>query len=277
MRNLTGVLIAFLMLFLAACSTVPYTKRSRVKLAISKQQEIEIGNKAWNEFKRSCRETDILSYNMALKRVARNIIAVTKHSEDEWDFMVVDSRTVNAFALPGGKVAIYKGLFKIVDNDAELAMVVAHECAHIIARHSAERITHNMMQQTLGKGLEVALDSRKTSRKDDIIKAYGTVSQLGVNLPYSRTQEYEADFIGLILVSEAGYSPEAAINFFRKLDRISKTQKLWAFFSTHPLTEDRIKNLEEKLSQIKQKYRSAPIQRGLGQIHGPDLSLGKIR
>jgi predicted Zn-dependent protease len=265
------------MLLLAACSTVPYTNRSRVKLAISKQQEIEIGNKAWDEFRRSNRETNVLSYITALNRVSSNIIAVTKYSGDEWDFMVVDSRTVNAFALPGGKVAVYMGLFKIIDNDAELAMVVAHEMGHVIARHSAERITHNMLQQTVGKGLEVALDAKGISRKTDIVTAYGTLSQLGVNLPYSRTQEYEADTIGLILVTQAGYSPEAAINFFRKLDRISKGQKLWAFFSTHPLTEDRIENLNKDIGKARQRYESAKFHRGLGQIHGPDLSLGRIR
>ena len=277
MRKLLLILSAFSMLFLAACSTVPYTKRSRVKLAISKQQGIEIGNKAWKEFKRSNRKADILSYTMALNRVAGNILAVSESSEYEWDFMVVDSRTVNAFALPGGKVAIYKGLFKIIDNDAELAMVVAHEMGHVIARHSAERITHSIIQQGLGKGLEIALDAKNVSRKTDIVNAYGTLSQLGVNLPYSRTQEYEADTIGLILIAKAGYSPAAAINFFRKLDRISKGQKLWAFFSTHPLTEDRINNLKEKLSQAKKLYLSSKYNRGLGKIHGPDLTLGKIR
>jgi predicted Zn-dependent protease len=134
-----------------------------------------------------------------------------------------------------------------------------------------------MLQQTVGKGLEVALDAKGISRKTDIVMAYGTLSQLGVNLPYSRTQEYEADTIGLILVTKAGYSPEAAINFFRKLDRISKGQKLWAFFSTHPLTADRLENLNKDLGKARQRYESAKFHRGLGQIHGPDITLGKIR
>ena len=277
MRKIILILSAFSLMLLTACSTVPYTKRSRVKLAVSKQQEIAIGNKAWDEFKRSNRETDTLTYTIALNRVARNIIAVADSPEYEWDFMVVESRTINAFALPGGKVAIYKALFKIIDNDAELAMVVAHECGHIIARHSAERITHNVIQQSLGKGLEVALDAKGVSRKTDIVKAYGALNQLGVNLPYSRTQEYEADTIGLILLAKAGYSPAAAINFFRKLDRISKGQKIWAFFSTHPLTEDRINNLKKNLPKAQKLYFSSKYTRGLGKIHGPDLSLGKIR
>lgn len=264
------------MLLLAACSTVPYSKRTRIKLAVSKQQELEMGRKAWKEFKSSNSEFGVLSYRLALRRVAKNLIAVTKHTGEEWDFMVVDSRIINAFCLPGGKIAIYSALFSIVDNDAELAMVVAHEMAHAIARHTAERITHDILQQGIAEGVGELLDSSTIKNKTEILKAYDTVSELGVNLPYSRTHEYEADSIGLILVAEAGYSPEAAINFFRKFDRISKTQKFWGFLSTHPLTEDRTKNLLEKLTKAKEIYQSAPHKRGFGQIHGPDLGIVKI-
>jgi metalloendopeptidase OMA1, mitochondrial len=247
---------------ITGCSTVPYSGRTRVALMVSETEERQLGLNAWNEIKKKERVSNNQQYNEALTRVGRNLAKAIKQPGFNWEFVVFDSATPNAFCLPGGKVGVYSGLFKYTANDAELASVVGHEIAHAIARHGGERMTNAMIQQGLAKGVELSTENNQLA-----MTAYGMASNVGAMLPYSRTHEYEADYLGLIFLAKAGYSPREALKFWKKFGALSKISVLEEFFSTHPAGDNRIEELQKKLPEAEKIYQKAPIKRGLGKTY----------
>lgn len=241
----------------AGCRSVPVTGRTQLMLSTS-GSENEMGLEAYNEYKAKYKRSSSTVYNQALERCGKAIAKVSGQDDFQWEFVVLDTDEQNAFCLPGGKVAVYRGLMDIMKNEAELACVVAHEAGHAIARHGGERISWGYIQKLGAIGVALGFNDETF---DNI---YGTGTELGVMLPFSRSNEYEADFIGLILMAKAGYDPQAAVRFWSRFSN-GKTAT-WAekLTSTHPCDADRIQNLKDNMAQAEAEYRKAAVKRGSG-------------
>ena len=148
----------------------------------------------------------------------------------------------------------------VMNNEAELACIVAHEAAHAIARHGGERMSWGYLQKLGAIGVALGFNN------DTLNQIYGTGTQLGVILPFSRSNEYEADLIGLILMAKAGYNPEAAINFWTRFSQGKTVSWTDSVTSTHPCDADRIRNFHDHLYLAEEEYRNAGFKKGFGQI-----------
>jgi metalloendopeptidase OMA1, mitochondrial len=181
----------------------------------------------------------------------------------QWEFVVFDNKEPNAFALPGGKVGVHSGLLPVAKTEAGLATVIGHEIAHATARHGAERMSRQMVlaggQELLAAGVGGSLDP---GTQQLALMAYGVGATVGVELPFSRAQELEADRIGLTYMARAGYDPAEAIQFwerFRQLDKGGGGTP--AFLRTHPLDDARIKQLRKWLPEAREEFLRSSLQR----------------
>lgn len=173
----------------------------------------------------------------------------------QWEFNVInDPKMVNAWCMPGGKVAFYTGILPVCQDDAGIAVVMGHEVAHAIAKHGNERMTLGLMQQMGGLALSVAVSQKPEQTQNLFMSAYGLGSNVGVMLPFSRTHESEADRLGLIFMAMAGYNPEVAPKFWERMSQGGGAQPP-EFLSTHPAHETRVKNLNSYMAEAKKYYR----------------------
>src|SRR5262249_2188471 len=156
-----------------------------------------------------------------------------------WEFVVFDSPEANAFCLPGGKVGVYTGILPITQTDAGLATVLGHEIGHAVAHHGASRMSEAMLTQAGGQALGATLSSADPKVQGAAALAYGLGAKVGVELPYSRSQESEADHIGLVYMARAGYDPKEAVGFWERFMAYNKQQGGGgpAFLRTHPVDE----------------------------------------
>ncbi len=193
-----------------------------------------------------------------VERVGKRIAAVADRPQFNWEFHTIPSAELNAFCLPGGKVFVYTALLDLTQgNDNELAAVMGHEIAHAVARHGAERMSQTQLaafgQHAANLGVTAATGSAEAGQ--NLGKGVGTLAQLGFLLPYSRSHETEADTIGVILAAKAGYDPRAAISFWRKMAGTNKGKEPPALLSTHPLNEQRIRDLEAAMPKAMEYYK----------------------
>jgi predicted Zn-dependent protease len=195
-----------------------------------------------------------------VQRAGQRIAAVANLPNAQWEFVVFESPEANAWCLPGGKVGVYTGILPITKDEAGLATVIGHEVAHATAHHGAERMSEQMAAQA-GGSVVGALESDKSAQTQALVgKAYGVVSQVGVLLPFSRKQEAEADYIGLLYMARAGYDPAAAVAFwerFAKYNRQHGGSQGLSFLRTHPLDEQRIQALKAELPKARAEYDKA--------------------
>ncbi len=245
------------------CRTAPISGRKQV-IMIPEQQEIEMGRQAYEEVLAEEKLSTNRHYIEMVNRVGKRIAAVSGKDDYDWEFRVISSPTMNAFALPGGKVAIYEGIMPICENEAGLAVVMSHEIAHALARHGGERMTQQSIVNGLGRVVEYASRNREQKKRDRIRALYGIGTQYGFTLPYSRKQESEADQIGLMLMARAGYDPTEAPRFWRRFSQ-QNGEKPPEFMSTHPSDEHRAADLQAMLPEAYKEYESAPEQYALGQ------------
>lgn len=197
-------------------------------------------------------------YNAMVNRVGERIayVAAPDMPNAQWEFVVFDDDDqINAFAMPGGKVAVYTGLFKIVQSDADLAVVIGHEVAHVAAGHGNERVSQQMLAAGGALALQFGTRDMSSSERQLIMAAYGAGATLGVVLPYSRYHESEADEIGLIYAAEAGYDPRAAIGFWERMEA-QKSGAPPEFLSTHPSGSTRIRKLNELMPKAVDVYQN---------------------
>jgi predicted Zn-dependent protease len=173
----------------------------------------------------------------------------------KWEFNTVDSKEVNAWCMPGGKVVVYTGLLPVTQNEKALAIVMGHEIAHSIAKHGNERMSQAMVQQMGGMALEVALAQKPKETQDLFLQSYGIGSQVGAMLPWSRQQETEADKFGLIFAAMAGYDPQEAIPFWQRMSTASGANPP-EFLSTHPSDETRIRKLKQFMPEALKYYHA---------------------
>ncbi|MGH7166568.1 MAG: M48 family metallopeptidase [Nitrospiraceae bacterium] len=252
----------------AACATNPYTERGQL-LLVSTDYERQLGVQAYQEvlkdpkvrLSQDPKEVD------PVKRVADRIIAAANRSKYdeiaqrfEWQVSVIkDDKTKNAFALPGGKIAVYTGIFPIAKNEAGLAAIMGHEVTHALARHGAERMSQGILAQVGLIGATVALETQgagsDTSRA--AMAALGLGTQVGVLLPFSRKHESEADYIGLLFAAQAGYDPQEAVRVWERMEQAGGGEPS-EFISTHPSHGTRIKQLREWMPEALSIYAQAP-------------------
>lgn len=168
-----------------------------------------------------------------------------------WEYKLVESKEVNAWCLPGGKIVFYSAILPICKDDAGMAAVMGHEVAHALANHGAQRMSAGILQQA-GAGLVgVAVDAKSNQEKQLWMTAYGGITQYGGMLPFNRSHESEADKIGLILMSIAGYDPMTAISFWERMSANSGGKSQPEFLSTHPSDATRIQNLKKLIPEAK--------------------------
>jgi metalloendopeptidase OMA1, mitochondrial len=255
----SSVVALVLALGLAACSTVPETGRRQLNL-LSPGQEMELGLTAFDQMKQEMPISKDPAANDLVQTVGQRISAVADLPGAQWEFFVFESEQANAFCLPGGKVGIYTGILPITLNEAGLATVIGHEVAHAVARHGAERVSEALLLQTGGGILGASLSGSDPAVQTAAATAYGLGTALGRELPHSRRQESEADYIGLLYMARAGYDPEEAVRFwerFAEVNRHSGGATPW-FLRTHPLDEDRIARLESWMPEAKAQFQPHP-------------------
>ena len=252
-----SISIAFLF---TGCGTVPITGRSQLNL-MSPGQEMQLGLTSFEETKKQVPISKDAQANAMVQRVGQKIAAVaTKDMPDaKWEFVVFESKEANAFCLPGGKVGVYTGILPITKDDAGLATVLGHEIAHAVARHGGERMSQAMVIQGGGSLLGLGLQNTDPRWQAVAQLAYGYGTKVGAELPHSRGQESEADHIGLIYMTRAGYAPEAAVDFWKRFGEFNKQRggdTPW-FLRTHPLDETRVKQLEGWIPEAKSRANTA--------------------
>lgn len=237
---------------LAACQSAPVTGRSQLIL-LPESQDAGMGLQAYQQIKQQERVSRDPELNRRVEEIGRRIAAVSGQSDWDWQFTVFENDEPNAFALPGGKVGVYTGLFKVAKNDAQLATVLAHEVGHAIARHGAERMSQGVLAQLGGVAVGAATGNQA------YVDAYTQLATLGVILPYSRTQESEADEIGLMLMAEAGYDPREAVKLWQNFEALGG-ERPPEFLSTHPAEGTRIERLRALMPKALEVYERSPAR-----------------
>ena len=262
------IVVPILAFQFVGCATNPYTKRWQL-LLIPQSYETRLGAQAYQDVLSDPKLTvsQDPTENDPVQRVSAGIIEAAKNSkygesakQFQWDVTVIkDDKTKNAFALPGGKIAVYTGIFPVADNEAGLAAIIGHEVVHALARHGSERMSQGVLAQVGLVGASIALQTQGFSplTSQAAMSALGVGAKVGVLLPYSRAHESEADYIGLLLAAEAGYDPQEAVRVWERMQRLSSGQHPQEFLSTHPGHETRIKRLTEKMPEALALYQQA--------------------
>ncbi|MEM6912296.1 MAG: M48 family metallopeptidase [Verrucomicrobiota bacterium] len=244
---------------LLACTTVQDTGRKQLILTPA-SQENKMGVSQFNNYKKSKRVSSNASYNGRLRSVARRLepIFQRRMPGSQWEFVVFEDQTPNAFALPGGKVGIHTGMFQLVQNDAQLAAVIGHEVGHVVARHGGERMTSQLLGAAATILTGVAMRDAAATQRNTTVAAVGAASTLGV-LRFSRSQELEADQLGALYMAQAGYDPRQSIELWKRMaayrQRAGGGKKVPAYFSTHPSDEQRIQRLRAFMPEAMAQWR----------------------
>lgn len=256
------LLTTALLTLLVACATVPYTGRSQLIL-LSGPEEMKLGADAYKQTLAKAKLVKDPQVVGLVRSVGERIAAVSDRRDFQWEFNVIDDdKQANAFALPGGKVAVYTGLFKVARDTAGLAAVMGHEVAHALAHHGAERMSQGMAANVVLSGASIALGSQSPAAQQAIMQALGLGAQVGVILPFGRQQESEADRIGMILMAKAGYDPSAAYELWQRFEQMSDGQGPPEFLSTHPSYGTRQQSIKGWIPEAMPYYQAqkpAPV------------------
>lgn len=250
-----------------SCATNPYTDRWQLEMVpqsylnkLGAQSYLQVTNDPKVQISKDPKET------APVQRVAARIIEAAKQSKYaetaktfEWEVTVIkDDKTLNAFALPGGKIAVYTGIFPVAKNEAGLAAIMGHEVTHALAGHGGERMSQGVVAQVLLTGASVALQAEGAGAgtSQAVMQALGAGAQYGALLPFSRKHESEADYIGLLLAAQAGYDPHEAVHVWERMAQAGGNQPP-EFMSTHPSHGTRIKQIEEWMPEALTYYDQA--------------------
>lgn len=226
-----------------------YTGRSQL-IDLTKEQEVALGLQSYQQVLSDAQVISSGPDYERVQRVGRRIAKVIDDSDYQWEFSLIESPQVNAFCLPGGKVAVYSGLLRVAQSDDGLATVMGHEIAHALARHGAERMAHEKLAQLGQLAMQVAVGEMDSDQQRMILGAFGAGAQYGVMLPFSRSHESEADKVGLQLMARACYDPAQSIDFWKRMaEATSGAGKPPEFASTHPSDATRIEQLSSWLPE----------------------------
>ena len=254
---LSQSLLVFIILIVMGCSTVPLTGRRQLSL-VPESEVIALSLTEYDKFLKSNKLSTDKNKAAMVKRVGERIakaveayMASAGLSQNlngyKWEFNLVEDPTVNAWCMSGGKVVVYTGLLPLTVTEGGLATVMGHEISHAVARHGSERMSDQMLIQLGGTALSSALAQKPEQTRSIVMAAFGIGSQVGVVLPFSRQNEYEADYMGLIFMAMAGYDPNESVPFWERMGK-QGGQKPPEFLSTHPVDANRIARLKEKMS-----------------------------
>lgn len=277
--GLTRSVLSFSLLIggmgLAGCETNPYTGRSQLLLT-SVSQEVQMGVQAYDQIKRDpkMKPSQDPREIEPVKRVAAKIVEAAKRSkygemaqQFQWDVTVIkDDKTANAFALPGGKMAVYTGIFPVAKTEAGLAAVMGHEVVHALARHGAERMSQGQLTNAAVQmaGAALGASGGNPVLGQATMAALGVGAQVGVLLPFSRAHESEADYVGILLAADAGYDPRESVGLWERMAQLSGGGGPAEFLSTHPGHDTRIEQLKSWMPEAMAIYeKRTPVPAAL--------------
>ena len=253
---------------LSGCGSVPVTGRKQM-LLVSDNEVLSLSLQQYGEFMKTAPVSTNKTNTALVQKVGRNIANAVEAYLNEngmssmvsnfaWEFNLVKSSDVNAFCMPGGKIVVYEGILPITQNETGLAVVLGHEVAHAVAKHANERMSQQMVTQYGSEALTTALSSSSSQVQTIASTVFGLGAQYGVLLPYSRKQELEADRLGLIFMSMAGYDPNQAAAFWERMST-SGGGSVPEFQSTHPSDDTRIKKIQEALPEALKYYTKGGV------------------
>ena len=254
----------FVACLLASCSSVLITGRKQL-LLVPDADVLAMSAQSYKQFIDSVPPSKDKVNTALVKKVGKNISTVveeylrTNGKEAEianyaWEFNLVKDTVVNAFCMPGGKVVFFEGILPITKNETGIAVVMGHEVAHAVAKHSSERLSQQMLLQYGASLTDVLLTNKPEATRTGINALYGIGAQFGVMLPFSRKHEYEADQLGLIFLAMAGYDPNEAVAFWERMAANGKNAPM-EFMSTHPSDVNRIAKLKEMIPEAMKYYK----------------------
>ncbi len=267
MRKLSFRRMAYLLcvtvlaeLLFSGCGAVPLTGRRQI-LLVSDQEIFQAGLVQYKEYLGTATLSSDASATAMVKNVGQKLASATENYlranglESEianfaWEFNLVKDTQVNAFCMPGGKIVVYEGLLSVAKTEAELAVVLGHEIAHAVAKHSNERMSQQILAQYGMAILSSALSEKSAIVRETATTVFGLGAQVGMMLPYSRKHEYEADYMGIVFMEIAGYDSNSAVEFWSKMASLGGSG-VPEFLSTHPSDSKRIANLQAKISDAK--------------------------
>ncbi|MEW6266722.1 MAG: M48 family metallopeptidase [Thermodesulfobacteriota bacterium] len=249
-----------------ACATVPLTGRTQLNL-VGDAELTKMSLTQYREVLSKSKLSDDPRKVGMIRRVGSRIAKATEEFLREnkmgaeiknyaWEFnLIQDDKTINAWCMPGGKIAFYTGILPVCQDENGVAVVMGHEVAHALAKHGNERMSQALLVQLGGMALAVALSEKPAATQQIFMAAYGAGATVGLLLPYSRAHEYEADRIGLTLMAKAGYDPHAAVGLWERMRDLSKGKQAPAFLSTHPAPQDRIDGIKAYIPEAMKHYR----------------------
>ena len=271
MKTLRTLLIGALALLAAACgttNTVPITGR-KTRLLVDDAQILSLSTQQYQDYMKSAKLSTNQNNTAMVKRVGQRLATAVESflknngyegelQNFQWEFNLVSSNEVNAFCMPGGKIVVYEGLLPVTQDEASLAIVLGHEIAHAVAKHSAEQLSKKTRQQYATQiGGSVLSSVAQTKGLGDAVSLIEMAAQVGfnfANLKYSRDNETEADRLGLIFAAMAGYDPQLAIPFWQRMAQQSGGSSKSEIFSDHPSDEKRIAELQKRMPEALQYY-----------------------
>jgi predicted Zn-dependent protease len=263
--KLAGLLSLSLLLLATACSTVPGTERHQLMM-VPLSLEMSLGGDGYQQTLTES-EGKLITSGPDFDRVQRVGDRIAQAAQRlypdpsnrfTWEIVLIDEpQTVNAWCMPGGKMAVYTGLLPVTQDEDSLAVVVGHEVAHAVARHGGERMSQTLAAELALMGASASMSDMDPEKRDMYLQAMVGVGTLGVILPYSRKHESEADELGLYLAGDAGYDPRAAIGLWERMAAESQGEAPPEFLSTHPSSASRIEHLKEVMPQALAYYEAS--------------------
>jgi predicted Zn-dependent protease len=243
-----------MVLGILACAHAPITGRKQL-LLLSQGDENQLGAQAFEQVVTTERVATDPNTNALVKRVGERIAAATGKTDYQWEFRVIDKNEANAFCLPGGKVVVYTGILPLTQDDAGLATVLGHEIAHAVARHGGERVSEGLLVNAGLAAVQLGMGNRDPQTVRTVTGLLGAGAAVGIMLPFSRTQESEADHLGLIYMAKAGYDPHAALAFWQRMLQAPKGNAPPEILSDHPADDKRIEQINKWMPEAMSHYR----------------------
>lgn len=261
------VYVLFISLLIPSCGSVPLTGRRQLQL-VSDEEVVALSLQQYQNFMRTAPVERGTANAQMVTRVGKRVAGAVETfltnngyaselKNYAWEFNLVKDRSVNAFAMPGGKIVVYSGLLPVAQSEAALAVVIGHEIAHVVGKHGGERISQQLALQYGGAVAGGLLGNSASAQIGQAV--FGLGAQYGVLMPYARRQELEADELGLVFMAMAGYDPRVAVSFWKRMAQSSQGSTP-EFMSTHPSDSKRIEAIERMMPTILKYYKGTNVE-----------------